>query len=283
MMAGNTSQSELRNTWESAAPGWAKWEQPFSAGLATATDTLIDMADIRSGMRVLDLACGAGTQSIQAAKRVGPNGRVVAIDISPTMLEHVRRNAIKAGLRNIDTLECAAEDLDEAQTPFDASISRLGLMLFSSPRGALKAVQRVLRPGARFAALVFTSPANNPFLAQPMAILLRHAGKSPPAPGQPGLFALGGNGVLEKLMRDGGLVDVRTTTIRASLRLPSISAALEMMQQAFGAFRAIMTDVSDADRSKAWGEVHECLKQFETSGGFETEFEFIIGSGAKPI
>jgi ubiquinone/menaquinone biosynthesis C-methylase UbiE len=100
-MAGNVSPSELRNTWESAAPGWAKWEQAFSAGLSSATDALIDMAGIRPGMRVLDLACGAGSQSIQAAKRVGPNGTVVAADISPTMLEHVRRNTIAAGLRTL--------------------------------------------------------------------------------------------------------------------------------------------------------------------------------------
>jgi ubiquinone/menaquinone biosynthesis C-methylase UbiE len=281
-MTGNTSKLDLRDTWESAAPGWAKWERVFSAGLSSATDALIDMASIRSGMRVLDLACGAGSQSIQAAKCVGPNGTVVAIDISPTMLQHVHRNADTAGLRNIETLECAAEDLDERQTPFDASISRLGLMLFPSPRGALKAVQRVLRPGARFAALVFTSPANNPFLAQPMVILLRHAGKSPPAPGQPGIFALGGDGVLEELMKDSGLADVKTRTVRAPLRLPSVAAALEMMQQAFGAHRAVVASLSDAEKSKAWEEVYECLKQFEISGGFETEFEFIIGSGAKP-
>ena len=281
-MARNT-QSELRNTWESAAPGWAKWEQDFSAGLSTATEALIDMAGIRSGMRVLDLACGAGTQSIRAAKRVGPTGSVVAIDISPTMLAHVRQNAIKAGLYNIETLERAAEDLDETQPSFDASISRLGLMLFSSPGSALKAIQRVLKPGARFAALVFTSPASNPFLAQPMAILLRCAGKSPPGPGQPGLFALGGNGVLKKLMLDEGLVDVDTRTIRASLRLPNVSVALEMMQQAFGAFRAVVANLSDADKSKAWEEVYECLKQFEKGGRFETEFEFVIGAGAKPI
>lgn len=281
-MEANASGSELRKTWESAAPGWAKWEQAFSAGLSSATDALIDMADIRSGMRVLDLACGAGSQSIQAAKRVGPTGSVVAIDISRTMLEHVRQHAIRAGLQNIDTLECPAESLDETQTPFDASISRLGLMLFSSPRGALKAVQRVLRPGARFAALVFTAPANNSFMAQPMAILLRHAGKSSPAPGQPGIFALAGDRVLEELMKDSGFTDVKTRIVRAPLRLPNVSAALEMMQQAFGAYRAVVADLSDADKSKAWGEVYECLKQFQINGGFETEFEFIIGAGAKP-
>ena len=281
-MAGNTLPFELRNTWDSAASGWAKWERAFSAGLSIATDALIDTAGVRPGMRVLDLACGAGTQSIAAARRVGPNGTVVAVDISPTMLKHVRRNAIEAGLRTIETRESAAEDLDESQAPFDASICRLGLMLFPSPRGALQAVQRVLKPGARFASLVFTTSANNPFMAQPMAILLRHAGKSPPKPEQPGIFALGGNGVLEQLMKDAGLLEVKTMTLRASLRLSSKAAALEMMQQAFGAYRAVVADLSDAERSKAWREVHECLKQFEKDGAFETEFEFIIGSGARP-
>jgi ubiquinone/menaquinone biosynthesis C-methylase UbiE len=109
IMANNTMKPELRDTWEKAAPGWAKWEEVFSAGLSETTETLIDMAGIQTGMRVLDIACGAGNQTIQAAKRVGPNGIVVASDISPTMLEHVRKNASNAGLHNIETMERAAE------------------------------------------------------------------------------------------------------------------------------------------------------------------------------
>ena len=279
-MADN--KSGLRNTWEAAAPGWAKWEHVFATSLSGATATLIDMASIRPGMRVLDLACGAGSQSIQAAERVGPNGKVVASDISGSMLEYVRRNAAHAGLQNIETLECAADELDETQPPFDASICRLGLMLFPSPAKALKRVQRVLKPGARFAALVFTTPANNPFMAQPMAILLRHAGKSPPAPGQPGIFALGGDGVLVRLMQDSGFGDVKTTNVRALLGLPSASDALQLMQEAAGAYRAVVADLSDAERSKAWGEVYECLRQFEVNAGFRTEIELIIGSCARP-
>ena len=92
-MVDERSKSELRSTWESAAPGWAKWENVFSAGLAEATDALIDMAGVMPGQRVLDVACGAGSQSMLTAKRVGPGGCVVASDISGTMLEHVRQNA----------------------------------------------------------------------------------------------------------------------------------------------------------------------------------------------
>jgi ubiquinone/menaquinone biosynthesis C-methylase UbiE len=277
----NASKSELRKTWEKAAPGWAKWEHAFSAGLSAATDTLIDMAGIQLGMRVLDLACGAGSQTIQAARRVGPNGSVVACDISATMLDHVRQNATTANLQNVETLECAAEGLDETLAPFDAAISRLGLMLFPSPNRALKAAQRVLKSGARIAALVFTTPDNNPFMAQTMAILLRCAGRLPPEPGQPGIFALGGNGILESLMQSSGLEHVQTKRVTAWLKLPSASHALEMMQEAFGAYRAVVADLSDAEKSRAWGEVYECLKQFEGVDGFKTQFEFIIGSGSK--
>lgn len=166
-MAEGTRSSELRSTWEAAAPGWANWERTFSDGLSGATEALLDMAGVSRGMCVLDLACGAGSQSLQAAKRVGPEGRVVACDISATMLEHVRRNAASAGLGNVETLECAAEDLAAELAVFDAAICRLGLMLFAAPGDALTRLGRVLRPRARMAALVFTTAANNPFMAQP--------------------------------------------------------------------------------------------------------------------
>lgn len=281
-MADTSVKSALRSTWESAAPGWAKWEHVFTTGFAGATDALIDMAGIGPGMRVLDVACGAGSQTIAAARRVGPDGTVVASDIAATMLAHVRENAAREGLRNIETLECAADDLDEAQAPFDAAMSRMGLMLFPSPARAAAAVRAVLKPGARFAALVFTTPASNPLLARPMAILLRHAGKSPPARGQPGLFALGANGILEGLMKDSGFVDVATKVLRPRLALPGVSDALRLLQEGAGAYRAVVADLGDDAKARAWDEVRECLTQFEGDGGFAAELEVVIASGARP-
>jgi ubiquinone/menaquinone biosynthesis C-methylase UbiE len=244
---------------------------------------MLAMANVQPGMRVLDLACGAGSQTLQAAKSVGPAGSVVACDISASMLEYVRRNAASAGLQNVELLECAAEHLDAGLAPFDASISRLGLMLFPSPASALAAVQRVLKPGAHFAALVFTAAQNNRFLAEPMAILLRHAGKPAPAPGQPGIFALGGKGVLEKLLRDSGLKNVKTVTLRTSFRMPSASDTLQMMQEAFGAYRAVVADLREQEKSDAWAEVYDCIKGFEKHNGIETEFEVAIGSGSTSL
>ncbi len=273
-------KSEPRRTWDAAAPGWARWEHVFAQALAEITETMLDLAGVEAGMRVLDLACGAGSQSLRAAARVGPEGRVVASDISTTMLSHAREAAERKGLSNVETLECAAEELPASVGTFDAAISRLGLMLFPAPGQALVAVRRVLRPQARIAVLVFTTPASNPFMSLPMQILLRHAGKQPPAAGRPGIFALGGPGVLEGLLAGSGLAEVEARVVRAELRLPSAAEVLEMMQQAFGAYRAVVADLGPQARADAWSEVGECVKQFETEEGFRTELELVIGSGA---
>ena len=86
---------------------------------------------------------------------------------------------------------------------------------------------------------------------------------------------------MANLLNTSGLANVDTRTVRAVLKLPSTSQALEMMQQAFGAYRAVVAELGEAERSKAWLEVQECLKQVESADGFKTEFEFIIGSGAR--
>ena len=272
---------EAQRQWEAAAPGWAKWESLFSEGLIEVTDAMLDMAGVEAGRLVIDLACGAGSQTIRAARRVGPSGRVVASDISPTMLEHVQVSAHRAGLGNIETLASAAEDLALTPNKFDAAICRLGLMLIAAPGQALDAVRTALKPKARFAALVFTTPAKNRFMAEPMRILLQHAGKPPPAPRQPGIFALGGASILQKLFEARGFEDLQTQTVRAPLRLASTADALDMMRQAFGAYRAVISELDQAAQAAAWEEVGEYMTHFETETGFETELEFIIGSGAK--
>lgn len=91
-------KSTIRNQWESAAPGWAKWEDSVDKYAGPATQVMLELAGVVPGARVLDLACGAGSQTLTAARKVGSSGHVVASDISETMLQHVRENARAAGL-----------------------------------------------------------------------------------------------------------------------------------------------------------------------------------------
>jgi ubiquinone/menaquinone biosynthesis C-methylase UbiE len=278
---GDMQRADIRQQWEDAAPGWARWEMTVATWMEPATATMLAMAGVDAGARVLDLACGAGSQTLRAARRVGARGHVVASDIAEGMLHHVREHARAAGLANVSTLAGAAEDLDIAAESFDAVICRLGLMLFGDPAKALAAVRRALRPRGKIAVVVFTTPGTNPFMAQPMPILLRHAGKTPSAPGQPGIFALGAPGVLERLLTDSGFVGIEQRTLALPLRMPSAMQALAMMQEAFGAYRAVVSDSPEAVRVAAWGEVAGTLKTFETATGFVAPAEVLVAAGVK--
>ena len=274
--------ADIRTQWESAAPGWARWETIVATWMEPATETMLAMAGVETGARVLDLACGAGSQTLRAAQRVGVQGHVTASDITDTMLHHVQENARAAGLTNVTTLTGAAEDLDVDSESFDAVICRLALMLFINPAKALLAARRALRPGSKVAVVVFTTPAANSFMAKPMQILLRRAGKPPPAPGQPGIFALGAPGVLERLLTDSGFVSIEQCALAVPLRMPSAAQALAMMQEAFGAYRAVVSDSPETVRVAAWAEVAETLKAFETTAGFVAPAEVLVAAGVKP-
>ena len=275
-------EAAIRTQWEAAAPGWSRWEPTITAWMEPATEAMLDMAGVVPGARVLDLASGVGSQTLQAARRVGAQGHVVANDIAATMLEYVRENARAAGLCNVTTLAGAAEDLEVAPGSFDAVICRLGLMLFAAPARALAAVRSTLRPGGKLSAVVFTTPSANPFMAHSMRILLRHAGKTPPAPGQPGIFALGTPGALERSLVDGGLVEIEQRTVAVPLRVASVEKALAMMQEAFGAYRAVVSDCSADVQSAAWTEVAESLETFKTPSGFVAPTEVLVAAGVKP-
>src|ERR671923_1068270 len=110
--------ADIRAQWEGAAPGWARWEATVATWMEPATVAMLAMAGVGVGARVLDLASGAGSQTLQAARRVGPQGHVVASDIADTMLHHVRENARAAGLAHVTTLASAAEDLDVTTESF---------------------------------------------------------------------------------------------------------------------------------------------------------------------
>jgi SAM-dependent methyltransferase len=275
-------QGDIWTQCEGAAPGWARWEATITSWMAPATEAMLAMAGVDTGARVLDIACGAGSQTLRAARRVGPQGQVVANDIAEMMLHHVRENAHAAGLTNVTTLAGAAEHLDVVAESFDAVICRLGLMLFVAPAKALAAVRQALGPGGKVAVVVFSTPEANPLMAQPMGILLRHAGKTPPAPGQPAIFALGASGVLARLLSDSGFLGVEQRTVAVPLRMSSAAQALAMMQEAFRTYRTVVSDCPEAVRMAAWAEVAEALKTIETATGFVTPAEVLVAAGRRP-
>jgi ubiquinone/menaquinone biosynthesis C-methylase UbiE len=136
---------------------------------------MLDLAGIRSGHCVLDVAAGTGEQTLMAARRVGPDGFVLATDIADRMLAYLDEAARSAGLTNVQTRLMDARALELEPECFDAAICRLALMLIPERDKALAGIQRALKPGTRFAAVVLSTADKLPHISESLAIARRHA------------------------------------------------------------------------------------------------------------
>ncbi|HSV45969.1 MAG TPA: methyltransferase domain-containing protein [Ramlibacter sp.] len=271
-----------RAQWETAAPAWDRWGPLLSQWLGAATDAMLDMAGVGPGARVLDVAAGAGEQTLAAARRAGPRGFVLATDISPAILAYARAAAERAGLPQIETRELDGErhDLLE-QASFDAAISRVGLIYFPDQQRALAGIRHALRPGGRFAAVVYSTADRNPFFSIPVGIIRRRAQLPPPLPGQPGPFSLGGEGVLARTLEQAGFRDVEVRKVDSPVRLPSAAECVRFERESFGALHQMMAAMDDAERADTWREIEQALRQFEAADGFTGPCEMLVGAGTR--
>jgi SAM-dependent methyltransferase len=268
--------------WNSAAEAWHRWGSLLSRWLGPATETMLDMADVTAGSRVLDVAAGAGEQTLAAARRVGPAGQVLATDISPVILEYAERSACLAGLDNVSTHAIDGERLDKLDAgPFDAVISRVGLIYFPDQQKALRGMRSRLREGGKVAAMVYSTAECNGFFSVPVSIIRRRAQLPPPLPGQPGPFSLGRPEVLKKAFADVGFTDIRIEKLDAPVRVTSASECLQFEQESFGALHQMLGSLSDSEKDEAWEEIERALQQFENGRQFEGPCEMLIAVGTR--
>lgn len=122
-----------------------------AVSLALGVGDPVRHARVRAGEVVLDVGCGAGIDTLLAARAVGPGGRVIGLDMTPTMVERTRRHAAEAGLHNVEVQEGMMEALPLPDASVDVVVSNGVLNLSTRKSRALAEMLRVLRPGGRLA------------------------------------------------------------------------------------------------------------------------------------
>ncbi len=275
-------KTTTRQQWEDAAEAWHGWGPVLERWLGEATERMLDAAGVEQGSHVLDVAAGAGGQSLTAARRVGANGRVLATDISPTILSYAAKSAAEAGLSNVETLVADGESLDgPADGSFDAVISRLGLIYFPDQQRALAGMRRALRDRGRIAAVVYAAADRNEFFSIPVSIIRARAQLPPPLPGQPGPFSLAAPGVLESALDEAGFTDVTVEAVVAPLRLASAAECVRFERESFGALHQMLGGVPADERAAVWDEIEVALRRFEGAGGFVGPCELLVASGTR--
>lgn len=271
-----------RSQWEAAAEAWNRWGDFIGRWLAPATERMLELAHIGPGAHVVDVAAGAGEQTLAAARRVGPGGRVLATDISPGILRYAERAAQAAGLNNIETKELDGERHESLPAEaFDAAISRVGLIYFPDQQRALRGLHRCLKKGGRISSVVYSTPTRNEFFSIPVNIIRRRAQLPPPLPGQPGPFSLGAEGVLAQLLESGGFRSITVETVDCPVILPTAAECVRFERESFGALHQMMAKLSDAERVETWEEIESALSKFEGSDGFRGPCEMLVGAAVK--
>jgi ubiquinone/menaquinone biosynthesis C-methylase UbiE len=179
---------------------WRKYDGVESRLTAPLSERMLDLAGLRPGMRVLDLATGRGEPALRAARRVAPDGLVVGVELADGVLEMAREKARLGGLSNLDLRVAdagAAQDL--ASNYFHAATVRWGLMYMAAPVAALVNVQRALLPTGVLVAALWAEPERVPYYTLPRRLLERYRALPPIDVEAPGTFHYAD---LERVTRD---------------------------------------------------------------------------------
>ena len=270
-------KTAVREQWDRSATGWDHHTAAIHAWLRQPTDAMLDMAGVASGAAVLDVAAGAGDQTLDIARRVGPTGHVLATDLSPVILALAQQNAQQAGLRNVQTLVADGEDLVVEPSSFDAVVCRLGLMFFPEPLQGLRGMHRAVRPGGGICTMVFSRPERNPCIAILMSTAMQHAGlpaRDPFTPG--GLLSLGKPGLADALFGAAGFQDIATTTLDAPFRMPTARHYLDFIRASASPIQQILGSLPPQAADAAWADMEERLNTFTTPDGWVGPNELLL-------
>jgi len=231
---------DSRSSWDAAAAGWEKWWPLFERAAQSVSNRLVELAKIKPGNRVLDIATGTGEPAITAARAVGPNGRVIGVDHSPGMLEVARRRASALGLTNVEYREGDAASLHEPPASFDAVVCRWGLMFVPDLTAAVRGIHAMLKPGASLATAVWDTGDKVPMITIGGPQVRAMLGIPPPPAGTPNPMILADTSILERALTNAGFHDFKVEPMNVTFEFDSPEKFLESRKDISYDFRNAM-------------------------------------------
>lgn len=256
-----------RRDWGSAAKGWHDWQELILGSTAGVSRRLVELAGVKPGDRVLDVAAGSGEPSLTAAKVVGSTGHVVATDISSEMLGYARARAQAAGLENIDFVEVDASSLDFPPQSFDAALSRWGIIFEPQAEAAAARIRGFLKPGARMAISSWGPPERVPMLSIAMRTVMTRLNVPPPAPGTPGPLSRPTREAIAGLLEGGGFSEVEVEEIEVNLQWDSAEEYARFTREIAPPITALLANHPPEVREETWAAVVEAARPHAAADG----------------
>jgi enediyne biosynthesis protein CalE5 len=261
------TKAQQRAEWDSAAAGWKRWWNTFEHAAQSVSDRLVELADVRPQMRVLDLATGIGEPAITAARRVGATGKVVAIDQSPGMLAVARERAAGLGLANVEFRVGDIESLSLDEHGFDAAICRWGLMFVPDLGAGASGIRRALKPGGRFATAVWSTPDKVPMISIGAEATRKLAGLPPRQPDALDPFRLADTSILTRALQSAGFADIRTEEVSVTFEFASADQFAQFRHDVSAPLRAMLERCDPETRQRIAQATAEATAPYKRADG----------------
>jgi enediyne biosynthesis protein CalE5 len=259
-----------RDQWDTAATGWRKWSELIDSVASAISERLVELAEVKPGSRVIDVAAGYGEPTLSAAKVAGPDGKVVATDISAEMLAYGRERAEAAGLENIEFVEADASALDFPEDSFDAALSRFGIIFEPDGEGAAARVRGFLKPGAKMAIASWGPPDRTPFLGIPMRTATQALEVPPPPPGTPGPLSRPTPEALGGLLEGGGFSDVKVEEAEVAMPFESPETFTTFIREIAPPITAMIEPHPEDVQKQTWDAITEAAREVAAGDGTVT-------------
>lgn len=261
------SNTEAHQAWNSdSGEFWAAHAAQFDAFVSEFHRRFLAAAEIVDGDRILDVGCGNG-QPTRDAARLARTGSALGIDLSAGMLERARGLAAEQGVTNARFLHADAQIHPFDPDSFDVALSRNGVMFFGDPVAAFSNIARSLRPGGRLVLLVWQAEERNPWATELQATLPAEVRPPQPSAGSPGAFALGDPEHTRTILEGGGFVDVSFEDVTEHVHLgPDVESAYEFAR-GLGFVRRAVEELPEAERQGMLSALRGSLEAHATPGG----------------
>jgi SAM-dependent methyltransferase len=260
--------SRLEN-WAAMAGGWERTRTEREKIAAPVTEWLVRELGPKAGDTVLELAAGQGDVGFEIAAVIGESGRLISSDFSPAMTEIARRRSAELGLTNVEHRILDAEQIELADDSVDGVLCRWGYMLMPDPAAALAETRRVLRSGGRLSFSVWSSGARNPWISVAARILVAHGHMPPPEPGEPGMFVLGDEELLRRLVENAGFANVRIEDVAVHSNYPSVDEYVRRSSEMGGMFSRAWAQAREEEQERIKDELREAFAPFAVDSGYE--------------
>jgi SAM-dependent methyltransferase len=188
---------------------WVEMQEVLDGMLAPLEAPLMAVAFPGEGGRVLDIGCGAGATTLSMARRLGPTGFCLGVDISGPLVTAAEARAAAEGMVSAAFVHADAQTYRFEPRCFDAVISRLGVMFFDDPAAAFANIKRAARPGAKLSFVAWRTPAENPFMTTAARAAAPFLPCLPaPDPDAPGPFAFADRDRVQRILDVSGWMDI---------------------------------------------------------------------------